>query len=292
MSRQQSEEKEPGLLEKFKTSENAWISLARELLWVAAVVGSIALILFLVSGTWPAVVTIESESMVPHMQVGDLVFVVSADRFGELQSWTSGKEVGYQKYNDYGDVLIYRPNDAPNPPVYIPFLTQGVHPIINRAMDRIDSGEPVPKYYNPYRGEATPTRYIPAIIQNNSLVLEDGTVVTPQNADPSNGYRVQTTFISPHAGYITKGDNNQVSDQGGYLSSVSGEVILPVKDEWIVGKALFSVPLLGYLPLNIVPVAIILIALMLVWDYVTGKKEKENSRGKKEKEKKRVKGKK
>jgi len=65
-----------------------------------------------------------------------------------------------------------------------------------------------------------------------------------------------------------------------------------VKDEWIVGKALFSVPLLGYLPLNIVPVAIILIALMLVWDYVTGKKEKENSRGKKEKEKKRVKGKK
>ena len=292
MSRQQSEEKEPGLLEKFKTSENAWISLARELLWVAAVVGSIALILFLVSGTWPAVVTIESESMVPHMQVGDLVFVVSADRFGELQSWTSGKEVGYQKYNDYGDVLIYRPNDAPNPPVYIPFLTQGVHPIIHRAMDRINSGETIPQYRNPYRGQTTPVRYIPATIQNNSLVLENGTVVTPQNADPSNGYLVQTTLLSPHSGYITKGDNNPWSDQGGYLSSVSGEVILPVKDEWIVGKALFSVPLLGYLPLNIVPVAIILIALMLIWEYVAGKKDEDKERLKEEEESDCVKGKK
>lgn len=290
MSRQLPEEREPGLLEKFKTSENAWISLARELLWVAAVVGGIALILFLVSGTWPAVVTIESESMVPNMQVGDLVFVVSADRYGELQSWTSAKEIGYQKYGDFGDILIYRPNDAPNPPVYIPFLTQGVHPIIHRAMDRIESGETIPKYYNPFRGQTTPVRYIPATIQNNSLVLENGTVVTPQNADPSNGYLVRTTLLSPHTGYITKGDNNQVSDQGGYLSSVSGEVIMPVKDEWIVGKALFSIPLLGYLPLNIVPVAIVLIALMLVWEYVAGKKDE--GKGKKEKEKNRVKGKK
>jgi len=286
MSRAQPEEKGPGLWEKFKTSKNTWVSLARELLWVAAVVGGIALALFLVSGTWPAVVTIESESMIPHMQVGDLVFVVSADRFGDLQSWTSGKEQGYQKYDDYGDILIYRPNDAPNPPVYIPFPTKGVHPIIHRAMDRIESGEPIPKYYNLYRGEATPVQYIPATVQNNSLVLEDGTIVTPQNADPANGYLVQTSIISPHAGYITKGDNNQVSDQGGFLSSVTGEVIMPVKEEWIVGKALFSIPLLGYLPLNIVPVAIILIALMLVWEYYARKKE-----GEKEKGKKRVKGK-
>lgn len=284
MSRNDPEENKPGLWEQFRKSENPWVSLARELAWVAAVVGGIALALFLVSGTWPAVVTIESESMVPHMQVGDLVFVVSADRFGGLESWTSGIEKGYLKYGDYGDILIYRPNDAPNPPVYIPFLTKGVHPIIHRAMDRIDAGENIPKYYNLYRGQATPARYLPATIQNNSLVLEDGTVVTPQNADPMNGYLVETTLVSPHAGYITKGDNNQVSDQGGYLSSVSGEVIMPVKDEWIVGKALFSIPLLGYLPLNIVPVAIILIALMLVWEYYARKKgemsEKRDNRAK------------
>jgi hypothetical protein len=45
-----------------------------------------------------------------------------------------------------------------------------------------------------------------------------------------------------------------------------------------------------YLPLNIVPVAIVLIALMLVWEYVAGKKDKGIE--KREKEKKRVKGKK
>ena len=289
MSPAQPEGEEPGLLERFRKSENTWVSLARELLWVAAVVGGVALALFLVSGTWPAVVTIESESMVPHMQVGDLVFVVSADRFGDLQSWTTGKEQGYTKYGDYGDILIYRPNDAPNPPVYIPFVTKGVHPIIHRAMDRIGPGEPVPKYYNLYRGAATPVQYIPATIRNNSLVLGDGTIVTPQNADPANGYLVETNVVSPHAGYITKGDNNIVSDQGGYLSSVSGEVIMPVKDEWIVGKALFSIPLLGYLPLNIVPVAIILIVLMLVWEYIPWKKGKEPG---KEKGKRRAKGKK
>lgn len=273
MSRGKSEQKEESLWNRFRNSENGWVSTARELLWVAVVVGGIALALFLVSGTWPAVVTIESESMVPNMQVGDLVFVVSADRFGDLQSWTEGKETGYRKFGDFGDVLIYRPNDAPNPPVYIPFVTKGVHPIIHRGMDSIEPGERVPKYYNLYRGQATPVRYLPARIENTSLVLEDGTVITNENANPENGYLVLTNATAQNGGYITKGDNNQVSDQGGYLSSVEGETILPVKKEWIVGKALFTVPLLGYLPLNIVPVAIILIALMLVWEYYAGKKE-------------------
>lgn len=283
MSHEEKNDTERGLLQRFLTSSNRWVSLARELAWVAAVVGGIALALFLVSGTWPAVVTIESESMVPHMNVGDLVFVVSADRFGELQTWTTGKETGYQKFGDYGDILIYRPNDAPNPPVSIPFITGGVHPIIHRAMEKIGEGETIPKYYNVYRGQATPARYVPATIRNNSLVLMDGTVVTPQNADPLVGYVVQTGIKSPHAGYITKGDNNLVSDQGGYLSSVSGQVIMPVREDWVVGKALFTIPLLGYLPLNIVPVAVILIAFMIVWEYHS--KKKERSAGKKGKKK-------
>lgn len=274
MSHEEKNDKESGLLQRFLTSSNPGVSLARELAWVAAVVGGIALALFLVSGTWPAVVTIESESMVPHMNVGDLVFVVSADRFGELQTWTTGKETGYQKFGDYGDILIYRPNDAPNPPVSIPFITGGVHPIIHRAMEKIGEGENIPKYYNVYRGQATPAQYVPATIQNKSLVLMDGTVVTPQNADPLVGYVVRTGIKSPHAGYITKGDNNVVSDQAGYLSSVSGQIIMPVRHDWVVGKALFTIPLLGYLPLNIVPVAVILIALMIVWEYHSRQKER------------------
>ncbi|MDN5341082.1 MAG: signal peptidase, partial [Euryarchaeota archaeon] len=74
----------------FRESDRPVVSLARDLLWVAAVVGGIALALFLFSGTWPAVVTIESESMVPNMNVGDLVLVVDEDRFGPLTTWAEG----------------------------------------------------------------------------------------------------------------------------------------------------------------------------------------------------------
>ena len=112
MAEPKKKAEEKGLIETFRKSEDPKIAFAREILWVVAVVAGIALVLFLASGTWPAVVTIESESMVPHMNVGDLVFVVSADRYGELQTWETGRNTGYQKFGDYGDVLIYSPNGA------------------------------------------------------------------------------------------------------------------------------------------------------------------------------------
>ena len=84
------------LLEQFRTSDHWAVSTARDILWVVAVVGGLALTLYLICGTWPAVVTIESESMVPHMNVGDLVVLVQKDRFGELQAWDEAKGTGYR----------------------------------------------------------------------------------------------------------------------------------------------------------------------------------------------------
>lgn len=269
----------PSLRERFR-SESKAAGWARELLWVVLVVGGVALGLFLVSGTWPAVVTIESESMVPHMQVGDLVFVVAQDRFGPLQDWTEGKESGYMKFGDYGDVLIYRPNGADNS--VIPLISGGVHPIIHRAMVTTDGGAPIPQYINLYRGLATPQVYLPATIENNQLVLENGTVINESTANPEIGYIVQSSVIAANSGYITKGDNNQVSDQGSYLSNRDLGIIQPVEKEWIVGKALFTIPLLGYLPLNIVPVAIVIILIMIAWEFYVHRKnaEKKKSGGK------------
>ena len=79
-------EKEPSrdirtMIHEFRTSEHWAVSLARDILWVAAVVGCIALALYLICGTWPAVVTVESGSMEPHMNIGDLVVVVAAGPF-------------------------------------------------------------------------------------------------------------------------------------------------------------------------------------------------------------------
>src|SRR5512137_2847781 len=149
------------LLDQFRTSEHWAVSLARDLLWVIGVVGSIAIALYLICGTWPAVVTIESGSMIPNMNIGDLVVVVQKDRFGELQTWDDGKVSGYKKFGDYGDVIIYRPNgftDFWASVGLLPFSQQ--HPIIHRAMTWTEGGEPVPMYINFYRGSVTPTGYL------------------------------------------------------------------------------------------------------------------------------------
>ncbi len=286
MAEPKKKAEEKGLIETFRKSEDPKIAFAREILWVVAVVAGIALVLFLASGTWPAVVTIESESMVPHMNVGDLVVVVSADRYGALQTWETGRNTGYQKFGDYGDVLIYSPNGAKSS--LIPILGSGVHPIIHRAMGTTAEGTGIPVYYYFYMGQSSPSQYLPVTIKNNAWLLEDGTVVARiengiivpdvRNITPEDGYIVISDQMSKNGGYLTKGDNNVRSDQGSYLSRMELGVIQPVKPEWVVGKALFAIPLLGYIPLNIIPVAIILILMMALWEYYQRKKSGESGK--------------
>ncbi|PXF61373.1 MAG: S26 family signal peptidase [Candidatus Methanogaster sp.] len=45
--------------------------------------------------------------------------------------------------------------------------------------------------------------------------------------------------VAPHAGYITKGDNNYVIDQHNLCTE-------PIREEWIDGVACFRVPYTGY----------------------------------------------
>ena len=284
MAEPKKKAEEKGLIETFRRSENPKIAFAREILWVVAVVAGIALVLYLASGTWPAVVTIESESMVPHMNVGDLVFVVGADRYGELQTWETGRNTGYMKFEDYGDVLIYSPNGAKGS--LIPGLGGGVHPIIHRAMGMTPEGTGIPVYYYFFRGNSSPSQYLPVTIKDTAWLLEDGTIVArivngiivpdKGNITPEDGYIVISDQLAKNGGYLTKGDNNVRSDQGSYLSRMELGVIQPVKPEWIVGKALFAIPLLGYIPLNIIPVAIILILMMALWEYYQRKKRGES----------------
>lgn len=120
------------LVAQFRTSDHWAVSLARDLLWVAGVVGTIALILYLLCGTWPAVVTIESGSMTPNMNIGDLVVVVQKDRYGEFMTWEDAKEANVTKFNGYGDVVIYKPNGMTS-----------VHPIIHRAMVYATTDTPI-----------------------------------------------------------------------------------------------------------------------------------------------------
>jgi signal peptidase I len=210
----------------FRKSDHQAVAFAREILWVVAVVAGIALLLFLLCGTWPAVVAVESESMLPNMHVNDLVFLVEKDRFGELQSFETGRATGYMKFGNYGDVIIYRPNGASE-----------IHPIIHRAMA--------------YRDESWFDANLPG--------------------------------QASHGGYLTKGDHNQLYDQQSSIQGIGP--IEPVKEEWIVGKALFSVPLLGYPTLHYPEFAAVVILLLIIHELYVLRAEGDEKKGK-EKEKK------
>lgn len=116
----------------FWKSEGQIPSAVREIASVLIAVGAVVAVLLIVCGTWPAIVTIESESMVPHMNVGDLVLVVAGDRYGTLQSLEEGNVSGYFKFGMPGDVIIYRPNGNTE-----------LHPIIHRAMMWVEKGDQI-----------------------------------------------------------------------------------------------------------------------------------------------------
>jgi len=206
------------LLSKLK-SDDPKISLIRDILSVIIIVAMIGGVLFGVSGTWPAIVAVESGSMVPNMNVGDLIFVVEENRFGPLMTSAEAEAAGVKSFNGYGDVIIYQPNGNAK-----------VTPIIHRALMEI----------------------------NESTAL---------------------TVNLTHAGYITKGDHNPTIDQGNTFSHIG--VMQPVKEEWIVGKALFAIPLVGYLPLHIWEFAVVVVVLLIVWELYSRKKEKDREATKK-----------
>lgn len=265
--------KEPLLsrIKKIWQNENQIPSAVREILSVLITVGCIVAVLYLVCGTWPAIVTIESESMVPNMNVGDLVLVMAPDRLGPLQSMDVGNKSGYEKFNKFGDVIIYRPNGIVNYPrnVLEPAAPENfisnlswdirtligwnqVHPIIHRALYWIEEG-PTDIYYRTY--------------------------------NRSSGISGVKQYIAPHSGYITKGDNNPTIDQTGFGDNYRGlgSSIQPVKPEWIVGKAVFAVPLIGILPLHIKEVIIIVIVLMILHELYLRSRENEKQGKKKSK---------
>jgi signal peptidase I len=109
--------------------KNSWVSLGKDLLLVVAVLITFMVLSKLVLGLWTPMVAVESESMDPHIQIGDIVFMKSIDRVNVTTN-EEGKNLGYKSFEDYGDVILYRP-----------YGLEGVTPIIHRAMHRVEAGE-------------------------------------------------------------------------------------------------------------------------------------------------------
>ncbi len=174
-------------IKEFNESENFWVGILRDFLFMATVVAIFSLASYLALGRAAPMVAVETGSMIPNIQIGDIVFVESINRT-EIITYSTGKETDYASFGDYGDVILYRKSGK-----------EGSTPIIHRARYYVEAGEPM------------------------------------WPGGPA----------APHAGYITKGDNNALSDQQGSVSKNQ-----PVKREWVIGTArFFRIPLMGYISL-------------------------------------------
>jgi signal peptidase len=150
----------------------------RDVVSSASAVLLVGLLLFSVSGVWPPLVAIESPSMEPHIDTGDLVFVMEEDRFPGPNArhgvTTAAQSDSYVRFEQSGDVIVFAPDG-----------NRETTPIIHRAMLWVDEGE---NWYD----RADP----------------DAVGGAKSCADLRN-------CPAPYAGFITKGDNNVRYDQVG-----------------------------------------------------------------------------
>ncbi|WP_336336238.1 S26 family signal peptidase [Haloarcula brevis] len=177
---------------------------------VGTSVGAVVLVgafLFAVSGVWPPLVAIESGSMEPHIDTGDMVFIMDAERFpGQdarhgVVTAAAGTETGYRTFQRHGDVIVFEPNG-----------NEQRTPVIHRAMLWVDAGENWYARANPeYVG----------------------------SADSCDELR---NCPAPHAGFVTKGDNEVTNSRYDQVSGAS----TVVRPEWVIGTGTFRIPRLGY----------------------------------------------
>ncbi|MFP8953385.1 S26 family signal peptidase [Natrialbaceae archaeon A-arb3/5] len=127
-----------GFLRWFVKTDDGNVVLVRDILSSVAIVAAVGLLLFGISGVWPPLVAIESPSMEPNMMTGDLVFVADDDRFvGDgavagtgVVTYQSAQESGHEKFDNGGDVIIFRPDGD-----------ERTTPIIHRAHFWVEDGE-------------------------------------------------------------------------------------------------------------------------------------------------------
>jgi len=179
-----------GVLTWFLNTPNSAVVFVRDVVSSVAAVAAIGLLLFAVSGIWPPLVAVESGSMEPHMTRGDLVFIVDEERYAPqsaiaetgVSTYDAANAAdGYQKFGEYGDVIVFEP-----------FGEERATPIIHRARFHVEEGENWMSKANPeYLGNV------------------DSCAEVPRNMCPA-----------PYDGFITKGDAVATYDQVGSQSTI------------------------------------------------------------------------
>lgn len=197
------------LWRRFFTATDGPLVLLREVCVSFAIVLLIGGILFGISGVWPPMVAVESESMEPNINQYDLVFVTDPGRFSPAEADQLGvvtadsvDETEYASFNADGSVVVFDNPESHGPP------------IIHRAHFFVEEDENWHDRANP--------EYISA----------------------SDCDELQHC-PAPHDGYITKGDNDASNGQYDQANGIAPVV----RSEWVRGIARLRVPYVGYVRL-------------------------------------------
>ncbi|CAD6491314.1 MAG: hypothetical protein EMLJLAPB_00117 [Candidatus Argoarchaeum ethanivorans] len=118
-------------IKKFRKSDNYWVRFANDLIFVVFILIVFTSASKVVFGTYHPMVAVESGSMEHNMEVGDIIFIKTLNR-GEIITYMDGKEQGYNSFNNYGNVILYKKNGRAD-----------ITPIIHRAMYFVKKGEPM-----------------------------------------------------------------------------------------------------------------------------------------------------
>ena len=200
------------------------------------------LLTFAYSGNWPPMVVIESGSMehdnnslyaepgythLGTIDTGDLVIVKEAEK-KDIVTYLEGKDTGYKKYGDYGDVIVYYKNGIREKD------GQPVTPVIHRAMFWVEVDVENKTYHVP---EAGRTFY-------NEIDLE-------QFGDDKLVGTIEGQVLQ-NSGYVTKGDStgNPHPDQMTHFD-INGNKVQPVEPDWVVGMARGELPWFGLIKLRV-----------------------------------------
>ncbi len=195
----------------FRQTDSQWVAFFREILVSMLIVLAVGMLLFVISGVWPPLVAVESNSMDPHLQKGDLVLVMEEGRLSPdfaagdtgIVTAETGIETDYNRFGEPGDVIVYQP-----------YGSESATPIIHRAHLYVEEGE---NWYD---------RADPDLIQADSC------------ADLA-------ACPAPTDGFITKGDNVNTND---YYDQTRG-ISTVVKPEWVRGTATVRIPWVGWIRL-------------------------------------------
>ncbi|MCK5560403.1 MAG: hypothetical protein KAJ51_07400 [Thermoplasmata archaeon] len=208
---------------------------------------------------------------------GDVVEIVKIKSRDDVITYVQGKEMNYKMFGDYGDVIAYYKNGVEG------------RPVIHRTVVWIKFNDTTFNYNNStgrWRGGAydipelnvygLTSIYQIANYSYNSedLMIDFGSIIDNfANSTFPGGLRMGFKS-TPHSGFLTKGDNNVITDQNSLRDS-NGNFVEPVKVEWIKGKVKFADETFFDLYLYMIVIIVIIIAIIIIVWFKRRKKKSE-----------------